>query len=142
MKKTLLFLASLLMSFGAMAQTTILWSEDFSSYEASDVPTGGTYNYACVASGTKVFNEKLASGEAPELLVAKNKGSFSATIPMNGVSGEVNLQYKSNNDKISVSAENATVGEISKRKRLFLHFDCSVWHNIGNDLFQQHNVRQ
>lgn len=114
MKKTLLFLVSLLMSFGAMAQTTTLWSEDFSSYKASDVPTGGTYSYACEATGTKVYNEKIAGGEAPELLVAKKTGSFSATIPLNGVSGEVNLQYKVNKNRISVSADNATVGEISQ----------------------------
>lgn len=114
MKKTLLFLVSLLMSFGAMAQTTTLWSEDFSSYKANDVPAGGTYSYACEATGTKVFNEKLAGGEAPELLVSKKTGSFSATIPLNGVSGEVNLQYKVNKNKITVSADNATVGEISQ----------------------------
>ena len=114
MKKTLLFLVSLLMSFGAMAQTTTLWSEDFSSYKANDVPEGGTYSYACEATGTKVYNEKLAGGEAPELLVSKKTGSFSATIPLNGVSGEVNLQYKVNKNKITVSADNATVGEISQ----------------------------
>lgn len=117
MKKTLLFLVSLLMTMGAMAQTTVLWSEDFSSYSKDDVPTGGTYNYACVGSGTKVYNDKLAGGEAPEILVSKVKnnvnGSFSATIPMNGVSGEVTLQYKLNKNYITVSAESATVGEIS-----------------------------
>ncbi len=114
MKKTLLFLVSLLMTMGAMAQTTVLWSEDFSSYSKGDVPTGGTYNYDCVGSGTKIYEETTAGGEAPEILVGKNSGSFSATIPMNGVSGEVNLQYKSNKNYITVSAKNATVGEISK----------------------------
>ena len=112
MKKTLLFLVSLLMTMGAMAQTTVLWSEDFSSYSANDVPTGGTYNYACVGSGTKIYEETTAGGEAPEILVAKSSGSFSATIPMNGVSGEVNLQYKANRS-LTISAESATVGEIS-----------------------------
>ena len=97
---------------GAMAQTTVLWSEDFSSYSANDVPTGGTYNYACVGSGTKIYEETTAGGEAPEILVAKSSGSFSATIPMNGVSGEVNLQYKANRS-LTISAESATVGEIS-----------------------------
>ncbi len=97
---------------GVSAQTT-LWSEDFSSFEANDVPSGGTYNYVCVGTSTKVFNEKLAGGEAPEILVTKKTGSFSATVPVNGVSGEVNLQYKANK-AITISAENATVGEISK----------------------------
>jgi hypothetical protein len=112
MKKTLLFLVSLLMTMGAMAQTTVLWSEDFSSYSKGDVPTGGTYNYACVGSGTKIYEETTAGGEAPEILVGKSSGSFSATIPMNGVSGEVNLQYKANRS-LTISAESATVGEIS-----------------------------
>ncbi len=114
MKKTLLFLVSLLMTMGAMAQTKILWSEDFSSYKASAVPTDGTYSYACEGSGTKVYNENLAGGDKPEILVSKNGGKFSATVPVDGVSGEVTLQYKANKNKLTVSAENATVGERSQ----------------------------
>ena len=94
------------------AQTTILWQEDFSSYKANDVPNGGTYNYACEGSGTKVYKENLAGGDVPELLV-KKKGSFSATVALNGVSGQLTLTYKAkNNTKTTV--ENATAGDLVK----------------------------
>lgn len=91
----------------------IIWSEDFSSYEASAVPSGGANNYACVGSGTKIFNEKLAGGTAPELLIGKNGGSFSAEITLNGKSGDMMLSFNSNknNLKVTVSDANITVGE-------------------------------
>lgn len=95
------------------AQTTILWQEDFSSYNANDVPNGGTYNYACEVEGTKVYKENLAGGAAPELLVSKQGGSFSATVALNGVSGQLTLTYKAkNNTKTTV--ENATAGDLVK----------------------------
>ena len=99
------------------AQTTILWQEDFSSYKANDVPKGGAYNYACVGTGTKVYvdTEKdkanLAGGESPELLVGKKGGSFSATVALNGVSGQLTLTYKTNKDFIKATVENATAGD-------------------------------
>ena len=93
------------------AQTTILWQEDFSSYNANDVPNGGTYNYACEGSGTKVYAQNLAGGDVPELLV-KTKGSFSATVALNGVSGQLTLTYKTNKDFIKATVENATAGDL------------------------------
>ncbi len=95
------------------AQTTILWQEDFSSYNANDVPQGGAYNYACDVEGTAVYAENLAGGESPELLVKKKVGSFSATVALNGVSGQLTLTYKAkNNTKTTV--ENATAGDLVK----------------------------
>lgn len=96
------------------AQTTILWQEDFSSYKANDVPNGGTYNYACEGSGTKVYAQNLAGGDAPELLVSKQGGSFSATVALNGVSGQLTLTYKTNKDFIKATVENATAGDLVK----------------------------
>lgn len=96
------------------AQTTILWKEDFSSYKANDVPNGGAYNYACEGSGTKVYAEKLAGGDAPELLVSKQGGSFSATVALNGISGQLTLTYKTNKDFIKASVENAKAGDLVK----------------------------
>lgn len=95
------------------AQTTILWQEDFSSFKADDVPNGGAYNYACEVEGTKVYKENLAGGDAPELLV-KSKGSFSATVALNGVSGQLTLTYKTNKDFIKATVENATAGDLVK----------------------------
>ena len=96
------------------AQTTILWQEDFSSYKADAVPNGGAYNYACEGSGTKVYAENLAGGDAPELLVSKKGGSFSATVSLNGVSGQLTLTYKTNKNFIKATVENAKAGDLVK----------------------------
>lgn len=102
------------------AQTKTLWQEDFSSYKADAVPKGGAYNYACVGTGTKVYvdTEKdkanLAGGESPELLVGKKGGSFSATVALNGVSGQLTLTYKTNKDFIKATVENAKAGDLVK----------------------------
>lgn len=93
------------------AQTTTLWQEDFSSYKADDVPKGGAYNYACEVEGTQVYAQNLAGGDAPELLV-KEKGSFSATVALNGVSGQLTLTYKANKKFVKATVENATAGDL------------------------------
>lgn len=96
------------------AQTTTLWQEDFSSYKADDVPKGGAYNYACVGTGTKVYAAVIAGGESPELLVSKGGGSFSATVALNGISGQLTLTYKTNKDFLKATVENATAGDLVK----------------------------
>jgi hypothetical protein len=108
-------------SMGAMAQD-VIWSEDFSNYEADDVPSGGTYNYVCTDNGTnvtKVYDANLAGGESPELLIGKKNtkatnpnvlGSFAATINLNGKSGAMNISFKANN-KLTVTVEGATIGD-------------------------------
>ena len=95
---------------------TYLWQEDFSNYEADAVPTGGTYSYVCTDGGgnTKIYKESLAGGTSPELLVGKKKsgdaGSFTATIPLNGKTGNMTLAFKANKNVV-VTATGATVGE-------------------------------
>ena len=113
MKKFLLSLATVLCASAFASAEDILWSEDFSTYTKDAVPAGGTYNYKCVdgKSVTKIYNEKLAGGTAPELLVSKNGGSFSATIPMNSKSGKMTLTFQANKNNMTVSATNATLGE-------------------------------
>lgn len=113
MKKTLRI--SLVALFATLCNVAfaadIIWSEDFSSYAKNDVPAGGEFSYVCVGSGTKIYNENLAGGEVPELLIGKSGGSFSVTIPMNGKSGEMALAFKANYDRITVTAVDATLGD-------------------------------
>ncbi|MGN1237830.1 MAG: Ig-like domain-containing protein, partial [Muribaculaceae bacterium] len=113
MKKTLRI--SLVALFATLCNVAfaadIIWSEDFSSYAKNDVPAGGEFSYVCVGSGTKIYNENLAGGEVPELLIGKSGGSFSVTIPMNGKSGEMTLAFKANYDRITVTAVDATLGD-------------------------------
>ena len=102
--------------FNVVSAEDILWSEDFSSYAANDVPTGGTYNYVCADNGknlTKIYEANLATGTSPELLIGKSGGSFTATIPMNGKSGELTLNFLANKASLVVTATNGTVGEKS-----------------------------
>ena len=54
MKKILLSLMALFAVVVTASAKDVLWSEDFSSYAANDVPAGGDYAYACLGSGTKV----------------------------------------------------------------------------------------
>ena len=105
------FVALLAMVFAPSFAEDIIWQEDFSSYEKDAVPSGGDYSYACVGSGTKIYNDKLAGGIAPELLIGKSGGSFSVTIPLNGKSGDMILSYKANYDRITVTATGATLGD-------------------------------
>ena len=105
------FVALLAMVFAPSFAEDIIWQEDFSSYEKDAVPSGGDYSYACVGSGTKIYNDKLAGGIAPELLIGKSGGSFSVTIPLNGKSGDMVLSYKANYDRITVTATGATLGD-------------------------------
>ena len=116
MKKILLSLVALMaMSVQTALAQDLIWNEDFSSFEANAVPSGGDYQYVSVdgKSNTKVYNEALAGGEKPELLISKNGGSFAVTIPMNGKSGELTLSFKANRSNLAVAAENATLGEKS-----------------------------
>lgn len=104
--------------FGNAMAESVIWQEDFSSYAAGDVPSGGTYNYVCTDGGstTKIYEEALAQGTSPELLVSKKAtgaevgGTFSATINLGGASGDMTLSFKSNK-KLSVTVEGGTIGE-------------------------------
>ena len=108
------FLVAVMLVCGGASAQTYLWQEDFSSYSKDEVPSDGDYNYVCVGSGTKIYAEKNAGGTAPELLVAKNKGSFSATVKLNGATGTATLAYKKNKYTLTVTATNATVGDITQ----------------------------
>lgn len=83
-----------------------IWSENFSSFSSSAVPTGGTNNYSCTASGTKIYADSNAGGESPELLIAKNGGTFSATIQLRttdyAYNGDLILKYKTNANPLNV----------------------------------------
>ena len=77
--------------------------------------TGTVFNDdGSIKSGTKIYDANLAGGEAPELLVAKNGGSFTATVDLAGKSGDMTLTFKTNRSDLTVSVEGATLGEKSR----------------------------
>ena len=129
-----------------------IWSEDFSGFNNSDVPSGGTYNYSCTngtktsgsTSGgtTKVDAANVAGGTSPELMVGKKGsgdgalgGSFTATIPLRTstycYSGDITLYYKTNANELNVktTTDGLTVeGEASTGAGL--SFNTAATHKI------------
>ncbi len=69
---------------------TIPWTEDFSG-------TLDKYTLVNGDSDTKTYNEKLAKGTAPELLVGKKGGSFTAKLKIENDVRDFSLTFLSNN---------------------------------------------
>ena len=103
------FVALLAMVFAPSFAEDIIWQEDFSSYAKDAVPTGGTYNYVCEGTGTKIYDANLAGGTSPELLVGKSGGSFTATINLGDKSGDMFLSFKCNKN-ITIEVTGGTLG--------------------------------
>jgi len=106
---------------GSAFAEDIIWQEDWSSVTEFKVdPSTFNANYTFTGtvlnddnsfkSGTTFYNEKIAGGEAPELLVAKNGGSFAAKVNLNGKSGDMVLSFLTNK-ALTISVEGATLGE-------------------------------
>ncbi|MBO4800971.1 MAG: chitobiase/beta-hexosaminidase C-terminal domain-containing protein [Bacteroidaceae bacterium] len=93
-----------------------LWSEDFGTYNADDVPND-KYTIDNGGGTTKIYDATLAGGTSPELLVAKNNGYLKATIPLDNNVSPLTLTYKANYNYLEISVKSspigATVGEIS-----------------------------
>ncbi len=110
-----------------MGSDAVLWAEDFSGYSAGAVPSGKiagshqgttilgddtiTYTISNGSSSSKsiIYNENLATGASPELLVAKSNGSFTISgIPANGATA-MTLTFKTNRTS-GLSAASTTSG--------------------------------
>ena len=96
------------MGFGNAMAENVIWQENWTGWteQVKGVLDGVNPNYTFTGtvlkddgtfkSGTTIYNENLAGGEAPELLVAKNGGSFTATVALGGKSGDMTLSFKCN----------------------------------------------
>ncbi len=104
------FLGMLMLVCGSALAEDVIWSEDWSGYTKNQVPSEKNSAYSEEGSGTKIYAEKLAGGTAPELLIGKNNGSFTAVINLNGKTGEMTLSYMANYDRITVTAQGAALG--------------------------------
>lgn len=108
----------------------VLWAEAFTGFSNNAVPTssnGSTtvygsriVTYSCVDGGstTKVYgSDNNAGGVAPELLISKSNGSFTASgIPTGNATG-MTLTFKANNSNLSVSCTtaNSTVTDLGSK---------------------------
>lgn len=103
------------MVFNVSFAETKIWSEDWTGAKKDQTPAQVNKNYASENAGTKIYEEALAGGKSPELLVAKKNGSFTATIALNGATGEMTLRYNTNKSlTISTSTKGVTIGEGTK----------------------------
>lgn len=108
-------IAVLAMVFNVSFAETKIWSEDWTGAKKDQTPAQVNKNYASENAGTKIYEEALAGGKSPELLVAKKNGSFTATIALNGATGEMTLRYNTNKSlTISTSTKGVTIGEGTK----------------------------
>ena len=110
------------MIVGNVSAENVIWQEDWSSWGdyVKKVLNGVNQNYVfegtvtnadgSFKSGTTIYNEKLAGGEAPELLVAKSGGKFIATVNLGSNSGDMTLSFKCNKN-IPVEVSGGTIGE-------------------------------
>ena len=114
MKKIFTLAVLAILGVGSASAEDIIWQEDWTGAANGAVPSAINSNYSEVGGGTKVYatGTAYAGGELPELLIAKNSGSFTAKIALNGKNGEMVLTFLANYpDRIEVSAENATLGD-------------------------------
>ena len=124
----MLLLCALIVGSGSLwAETVTIWSENFSAYSADDVPSGtislphtgtsvkanGTLTYSCTngnngGSTTAIYEDNLAGGTSPELLVGKygkggnTGGTFTAVIPLDHIQGTITLTWYQNKQKLHV----------------------------------------
>ena len=96
------------------------WSEDWTGAVADQTPAdvNSAYTYEDGGTATKIYEQTYASGESPELLIAKGNGSLTySAINIAGHTGTLTLTYLANGDRIAVtsSTSGATVtkGETS-----------------------------
>ena len=110
-------LAILAIVCNASFAQTVIWQEDWSTAKKDQTPTEVKPNYTFENGGgtTKIYNEALAGGTAPELLVAKSQGSFTASIDLKGASGDMTLRYKTNKTiAVTSETEGVKIGEATK----------------------------
>lgn len=107
----------------------VIWSEDWSGFKANNQPTKGeNATYVCSGSskkGTRIFTEKLAGGESPEILVA-SKGFLTITInDLKGASEGLILTFKANQTKgqFAASVDNAVIisADAEGSNKLYVH---------------------
>lgn len=91
---------------------TVPWTEDFSG----DL---SLYTLVSKTSTTKTYNETLANGTAPELLISKNGGSFSAKVKAEA--GNYLLTFKTNKpDILTVLSSDANVTVVKESATEYL----------------------
>lgn len=96
-----------------VSEPGVIWAEDFSSNDLSG------YGIVNGGSATKLYDEELAGGTAPEILIGKSTGSMEVNIgDLQGLHGRFLLTFKSNNgiSAITTTTEDVKIGKINFSK--------------------------
>ena len=104
----MLSLLAMICMGGYSQSEVIIWQEDWTGATADQTVEKINNNYFATNKDTKIFNEKLAGGNAPELLLRKNDTFVVSIGDLKGCSGELTLTYKSNNENITNISANGT----------------------------------
>lgn len=119
MKFMLLLIALVVGSSSAWADNTTVWEENWSGTTANQTPetctiTGYSDITYAYTNGTtsNTRTQSISSFTDPELLIGKNNGSFTVTIPasrLSGLTSTLNLQYSCNR-ALTVTITNGSLG--------------------------------
>ena len=96
-----------------VSEPGVIWAEDFSSNDLSG------YGIVNGGSDTKLYDDELATGTAPEILIGKSTGSMEVNIgDLQGLHGRFLLTFKSNNgiSAITTTTEGVKIGKINFTK--------------------------
>ena len=109
--------------WGQAPVNTVLWGEIWTDggnaqpsaygFTGTTVYGNATLTYSNSSTSTKLYNETLAGGTAPELLLAKNNSTWTITgIPSGSATG-LTLSFKANYDRtvVSTTTEGVNVGD-------------------------------
>ena len=112
-------------SFEKAPKGTVLLSETFEDFVADATPTApgnnsvvygnATVSYSCVKGGTdtKIYDENIAGGTSPELLVSKTNGEFAISGIPTGYHTSLTVTWNSNNTNIKLNyADETTTGTL------------------------------
>ena len=97
--------------------TATYWSEDWTDAVTDDTPdvVNSAYTYTDGGSATKIYEQILAGGDSPELLVSKSGGSLTYNaISVAGHTGTLTLTYGANNDNLVLTSDTEGV-TVSKK---------------------------
>lgn len=109
----------------------ILWSENWDGCKANSQPTAngdgtkvfnnGVISYTYSVTATKIYNEKLAGGTAPELLLSKTSGKWTISGIPTGNCSIATLQFGSNNDYavVTTTTKGVNVSAVSGATRTY-----------------------
>ena len=106
---------------------TVLWGENFAHFETktpSDAKTGkgttiydgASITYVQSSTKTKAYNEKLAGGTAPELLLSQSNQTWTISGIKTGGATKMTLTFLSNKTTFSVTVSSASLSVSGSQK--------------------------